>query len=148
MRTTEAATAGEDAYTALLDRTASSAAAGRSVIVRALSTWNMPTLADDGASIVTEMIANAVQHAQGDYVRVTVFRSRTDRVRIAVADRSPEPLPAFRAPHPDAERGRGLRLIAALAHRWGTDRLPWGKQVWAELETPQPHASLAAASPV
>jgi hypothetical protein len=33
----------------------------------------------------------------------------------------------------DDLRGRGLALVDALSDQWGTDRLQWGKRVWAEL---------------
>jgi hypothetical protein len=45
--------------------------------------------------------------------------------------------PVLRPQHPrgaDREHGRGLLLVAALAEDWGTDPLPSGKRVWAELQ--------------
>ncbi|MFF0221257.1 ATP-binding protein [Streptomyces sp. NPDC004629] len=42
-------------------------------------------------------------------------------------------LPVRKNPDTADESGRGLALVEELAVRWGTDPLPWGKQVWAEL---------------
>jgi hypothetical protein len=37
----------------------------------------------------------------------------------------------------DAERGRGLAIVAQLSARWGSRRLgPYAKAVWAELPLP------------
>ncbi|MFJ1644216.1 ATP-binding protein [Streptomyces sp. NPDC088258] len=51
---------------------------------------------------------------------------------VEVSDPLPDP-PVERAPGPDDERGRGLRLVACSARRWGTRRGKTGKTVWFEL---------------
>jgi anti-sigma regulatory factor (Ser/Thr protein kinase) len=89
-------------------------------------------LAEDGATIVSELVANAVQHARRDSIRVVVERPETARVRIGVVDFSKTP-PVRKASDPEDEGGRGLTLVEKLAEGWGTAPLPWGKQVWAEL---------------
>jgi hypothetical protein len=35
-----------------------------------------------------------------------------------------------------AEGGRGLRIVAALAQRWGVDTTGTGKVIWFELDLP------------
>jgi hypothetical protein len=42
-------------------------------------------------------------------------------------------LPVVRSPGPDAEGGRGLLIVSALARSWGTEPLSAGKCVWFEL---------------
>ena len=42
-----------------------------------------------------------------------------------------------------AQRGRGLALVAALSSRWGYEKKPRGKRVWAEL--PARRAGLTSA---
>lgn len=63
----------------------------------------------------------------------------TGRVPLAllveVSDPLPDP-PAVRAPGPDDEGGRGLRLVACSSRRWGTRRGKTGKTVWFELPLP------------
>lgn len=58
-----------------------------------------------------------------------------DTLRIEVTDTRDDELPAPpRLPSPEAESGRGLLLVDALADRWGvTPGPPPRKTVWAEL---------------
>jgi anti-sigma regulatory factor (Ser/Thr protein kinase) len=86
--------------------------------------------------VVSEAVTNAVRYGQG-HVELTVLVA-SDRVRIEVSDANPEP-PRKRASRDGlADGGRGLYLIEALTHTWGTrpraDRR--GKTVWLELMTP------------
>jgi hypothetical protein len=41
-------------------------------------------------------------------------------------------------PDAEAEGGRGLVLVQALADRWGSDRLAAGKCVWFEIDARSP----------
>ena len=42
--------------------------------------------------------------------------------------------PQPRAPGPEGESGRGLTVVAALSHRWGSERTGHHRKVvWAEL---------------
>ncbi|MEU2155211.1 ATP-binding protein [Streptomyces sp. NPDC019396] len=104
----------------------------------ALAAWRLDDLADDGALIVSELVAIAVQHARGRSLRVTVTRSESARVRIGVVDKSKR-FPQLRAPREEDENGHGLALVRTLAGDWGTDPLPWGKRVWAELHMKDSH---------
>jgi anti-sigma regulatory factor (Ser/Thr protein kinase) len=85
---------------------------------------------DDARIVITELAANAVAHARSPFT-VSIQGGSTS-VRILVRDRS-HVLPAMRDRSLTAPSGRGLRLVGALAMRWGVDRLPDGKVVWAEL---------------
>ncbi|MFI1953509.1 helix-turn-helix domain-containing protein [Streptomyces xinghaiensis] len=98
----------------------------------ALAARGMEELTDDGALIVSELVSNAVRHARSHAIRVTVTRPGPSRVRIGVVDKSTR-LPELGEPRDEDEGGRGLPLVRALARDWGTDSLPWGKRVWAEL---------------
>ena len=73
----------------------------------------------------------ALVHSGSRCLRVTVSRPGSRWVRIAVTDKS-RTLPVRRAADTDDESGRGLGIVEAVSDRWGTDRLPWGKRVWAE----------------
>ena len=58
---------------------------------------------------------------------------RVHQLRVAVADEDPT-VPAPQPIDLEAERGRGLMLVAALASRWGTALTGRGKSVWFELD--------------
>jgi anti-sigma regulatory factor (Ser/Thr protein kinase) len=82
----------------------------------------------DALAVIDELTSNALRHSQAPY-RVSLTRS-DDRLRIEVADGSPEPA----APRkPGMDGGRGLLLIKAYSLGWGQDIHPDGKIVWAEL---------------
>lgn len=120
-------------YTTTFSREETSAAPARRLVRVALAAWAMPDLVDDGQVVASELVANAVRHARGETIRVTVTQVRPGRVRVAVVDLS-HALPCRREPSPDDPRGRGLVLVEALAVAWGWDSMHWGKRVWAELE--------------
>jgi anti-sigma regulatory factor (Ser/Thr protein kinase) len=84
---------------------------------------------DTAALLVSELATNAVQHA-GTSFTVTVKVGR--RVRVEVVDHSPAP-PLPRHVPVEADHGRGLSIVAALASRWGTAPTAEGKVVWFEL---------------
>jgi hypothetical protein len=46
-------------------------------------------------------------------------------------------LPILLHAGPDAETGRGLRVVSVLARAWGTSRTSAGKAVWFELTLPR-----------
>jgi anti-sigma regulatory factor (Ser/Thr protein kinase) len=82
---------------------------------------------------VTELVSNAITHACGEGMRVTVVSLSECRVRVAVIDQD-RTRPQLKPPTPDRERGRGLLLVHALSDTWGVELLPGGKRVWAELK--------------
>ena len=87
-------------------------------------------LLDDVQIVITELAANAVIHADSPFS--VSLRSTGSTVRIQVRDRSHAP-PAVRDDPGSGSSGRGMRIIAALARRWGVESAPDGKIVWAEL---------------
>ena len=81
--------------------------------------------------VVSEIVGNAVRHAQGDVMQVRLRRTG-NVLRIAVHDRSSSP-PAPREASFDDESGRGMMIIGALSSRWGWEPRPDGKVVWADV---------------
>ncbi len=80
--------------------------------------------------LVTELVANAVEHAAHE-VRLQVLLDH-DQLRVEVADDG-EGRPAVQAPDPLVEGGRGLRIVQQLAVEWGVAVAAGrGKVVWAE----------------
>ncbi|MFB4317176.1 ATP-binding protein [Actinomadura sp. 21ATH] len=108
-----------------------SPARARALTARALAGWNVgtPEDRDDVVLMVDELVANAVVHGRGP-VRL---RLRLDAAHLTaeVADDDPAaPAPPGRGPSDQAENGRGLMLVGALASAFGTRPEGPGKTVW------------------
>jgi anti-sigma regulatory factor (Ser/Thr protein kinase) len=87
-------------------------------------------LLDDARLVITELAANAVKHARSPFS--VSIRSAESTVRILVRDASLV-VPEMSDHTPTTPGGRGMRLVANLAVRWGVDAAPDGKVVWVEL---------------
>ncbi|MDO0915769.1 ATP-binding protein [Streptomyces sp. DT2A-34] len=88
---------------------------------------------DTAALVVSELVTNAIVHTASEHI-VCELHDGAELVRIAVRDEGcapgePHPLAA----RPDEEHGRGLLLIDALCHAWGTREQESGLVVWADL---------------
>ncbi|MFI8093876.1 ATP-binding protein [Streptomyces sp. NPDC086080] len=102
------------------------------------SDWEIsPSVAERAEHIVAELAANAALHGrvQGRDFRLALdldTATRTLRIEVSDTRGDRQPWPAA-VPEEEAESGRGLLLVDALADRWGTKPyLPSGKTVWAE----------------
>jgi serine/threonine-protein kinase RsbW len=84
----------------------------------------------DAKLVATELVNNAVIHGEG---RITLRVERhADTVRIEVVDEGIGNAPAIREEaRSDDAGGRGLRIVDALAARWGT--FEGTTHVWADL---------------
>ncbi|MCF3131059.1 ATP-binding protein [Streptomyces olivochromogenes] len=84
---------------------------------------------------VTELVTNVIRHVgEGSLVRVRVARTEGDRIRVEVTDSDPGAVPVPQRARDDAEAGRGLLLLDAVALRWGVERKSGrGKTLWCEL---------------
>jgi anti-sigma regulatory factor (Ser/Thr protein kinase) len=96
--------------------------------------WGVRSIADPVELIVSELVTNAVNAANGyqtaPYVRLRL-RMGTDHVLVQVWDGNPQ-LPQQQPHDLDAESGRGLEIVAGLSARWGAQPQPFGgKIVWA-----------------
>ncbi|MEV5136216.1 ATP-binding protein [Streptomyces syringium] len=111
---------------------AESVSRARRLIRTSLNTWGLDGLIDSGVLVVSELVANSVQHSGCTLVRVSVQRRAEDRVRVTVSDKCRD-MPVLGGPGADDETGRGLAIVEYLADVWTVDRRRWGKVVWAEL---------------
>ncbi|GIM89690.1 ATP-binding protein [Paractinoplanes toevensis] len=108
--------------------------AARNLVMQACHAWHLPGLLEDTWLVVSELAANAVEHACTDFI-VTVARGGTG-LHVAIHDcvsRFPRPSGSELA-GPQAslgERGRGLRLVHTVAAAWGAMPTRNGKVVWA-----------------
>ena len=89
---------------------------------------------DDRANVVLlghELVANAVEHSEGEHVWVTMLLT-PDVIRIEVADEGGPSEPAVAPFEPYASRGRGLRWVDELADEWGVEKGA-AQEVWFQI---------------
>lgn len=80
-----------------------------------------------------ELAANAIEHGGSGFFALALGRLPGDLVRLLVLDDGRERFPHLCAGSSPDGRGRGLRLVDALALRWGIiRRAPAGVAVWFE----------------
>jgi anti-sigma regulatory factor (Ser/Thr protein kinase) len=126
-------------FTVLLSPTRRGARLARLLTTAHLGDWGLPT--ESAAHIVAELATNAMIHGRvpGRDFQLSLTVHRDALLRIVVTDTRCERLPpapgATANPAADAESGRGLLIVEALADRWGVDIGPAPhKAVWAELD--------------
>ncbi|MGW8948599.1 ATP-binding protein [Streptomyces sp. NPDC055709] len=138
-------------FTQRFSSTPRGARLARHLALHQLHSWGIPhgtEVSETAAVLVAELAANAVTHGRvpgRDFELRLALEAGTLTVDVSDARgerRPPGPgaagFPADVAdPAGDAETGRGLVLVAALADRWSVlDRVPVGKTVRAELDLP------------
>lgn len=102
----------------------------RRFVAEAIELWDENFLLPDALLVASELATNVVNHARSPF-RVTIDRAM-GVVCIAVQDVAT--LHAVRQTvGDDITSGRGMTIVEALSRRWGSDDLPSGKVVWAEL---------------
>ncbi|MFI9612340.1 SpoIIE family protein phosphatase [Streptomyces sp. NPDC052023] len=94
--------------------------------------WGLTELAMTTELIVSELVTNAVRYAEPP---IHLRLLRDSRLTCEVADAS-STAPRLRHARSTDEGGRGLFLVAQLAHRWGARHTHGGKIIWAEQEIP------------
>ena len=83
------------------------------------------------ALLVSELASNAVLHAHTAFT-VTVARHE-HIVQVSVTDANPQP-PVIKHYDQTSITGRGLRILATAASRWGWELHEHGKTVWFEID--------------
>jgi anti-sigma regulatory factor (Ser/Thr protein kinase) len=116
--------------------------AAREFAVATLERWGATRRTEDVATVVSELVTNALRHALPDSGATHPSR----RVRLGLVEPGPCVLcavadPSRTPPVPKdadvlAETGRGLLVVGAFADRWGyTPPSDMGKVVWAMFST-------------
>ncbi|MFP3991025.1 ATP-binding protein [Streptomyces sp. E11-3] len=100
-----------------------------------LRRWQVPDpLAEDIVLAVSELVTNAVRHAEEADEAVSLWvRCGRDELRIEVDDGNPAPAALRHAAAADVS-GRGLLLVDILSHGWGVS--DDGKTTWASFRLP------------
>jgi anti-sigma regulatory factor (Ser/Thr protein kinase) len=102
----------------------------RRFVASLLDLWESVDENEVVALLTSEVVSNAVRHGSGD-VAVEVTLVTPEELRVCTRDQSPES-PVVRPPRPDGVGGHGLRIVEALARRWGVEKYPDHKVVWFE----------------
>jgi anti-sigma regulatory factor (Ser/Thr protein kinase) len=109
----------------------------RHLVLHVLRAWAAPQDQDDAALLVTELVANVIDHVGGDTSLTLELEASDDWLRIAVVDGSAV-RPVVQELSQERPRGRGMRIVDAIADRWGCDDHHGGKRVWFELAPAEP----------
>ncbi|APY85725.1 ATP-binding protein [Streptomyces alfalfae] len=134
-------------FTQCFSSTPRGARLARRLVAHRLDTWGHPYAGEVNetlALITAELAANAARYgrtAPARDFRVHLVEAVDGTVRVEVTDTRAERLPVVAGVvDPEAEAGRGLLLVEALACRWGVMPRPDGpgKTVWAELRVTDP----------
>lgn len=84
----------------------------------------------DLRTIVSELIGNCVAHGNGSQIELAIDVTPDGWVRGTVVNGGMGRV-AISEPRPEGEGGLGLRIVDAIASRWGVDRP--STDVWFEL---------------
>ena len=129
-----------DGCTTILGPGKSSVRRAREVVRKRLAEYGLQDLVDIAELLVSELATNAVVHAGGCYRLTLSLGIGTLRCEVADERRQLPRPPNGQVENDDgdSESGRGLLLVDALSHRWGSRLTGEGKEVWFELETGAP----------
>lgn len=110
--------------------------AARRMVLALLAGWEAAAQrGEDVALLVSEVVTNAVEHAGGEASLELELSLSQGWLRVSLADGS-SIRPQLREldPTDSYPRGRGMRLVERIAHRWGSEEHHGGKRVWFELD--------------
>ncbi|WP_307248817.1 ATP-binding protein [Catenuloplanes indicus] len=104
----------------------------REVVTEACMRWGLPDAVAPASLIVSELVANVVDHAHTSMTLEIALRP--GRLLISMRDGSRVPPMLRRDTTAPSARGRGLLLIEAVSADWGYRLDAAGKTVWTALE--------------
>jgi anti-sigma regulatory factor (Ser/Thr protein kinase) len=122
-------------YSDTLPKTASSAAEARRVLDRLAGEVDADVL-DDARLLVSELVANAVEHVREDGQIGLRVELRDGVLRVDVLDPGAGFVPRARRPDDPKGSGWGLHFVARLADRWSADAGRFNR-VWFEIDAPR-----------
>lgn len=101
-----------------------------------LHSVELAPLTEETELLASEVVTNALIHGDSDVSMD--LRRYPNRVRVEVRDSDPHlALPvSISLAEDEAEDGRGLLIVSAIASAWGNSPSGRGKTVWFELSTP------------
>ncbi len=99
------------------------------------SCWPTTDRLDVVVLAASELASNAVQHSAA--APTATVACDGGRLLVELVDDRPHDLPCLADPHADHPAdglGHGLRIVAAIADRWGVTVRPTSKIVWCEFD--------------
>jgi len=109
-----------------------SVSVARRLVRELLAVWGVPHDREDVELLVTELVANVVDHVRGEVDLTLELSLAGTRLRIAVVDGS-SIRPVVQELSHERPRGRGMRLVEEIADRWGAEDHGDGKRVWFDM---------------
>ncbi|WP_180268746.1 SpoIIE family protein phosphatase [Streptomyces sp. Ru87] len=100
----------------------------REVVESRLATWNLDQLMFSTELIISELVTNAVRYGGDGPIGLRLIK---DKYLICEVSDVSQTQPRLRRARLSDEGGRGLFLVAQLAHRWGSRYTENGKTIWA-----------------
>ncbi|MEU4488006.1 ATP-binding protein [Streptomyces purpurascens] len=110
-------------------------AALRRILRLELGMWGLHDVVDEAQLCVSELVANVITHVGTGTPATLAVSMKGTHLRIEVHDPDTRALPVLRDASTDAEEGRGMALVDAVADRWGVRLCPDRKVTWCELAT-------------
>jgi anti-sigma regulatory factor (Ser/Thr protein kinase) len=114
----------------VLPRSMTAPALARGFVASTLTSWAVRDTFADVPLLASELVTNAVRHANGD-VALSLQLDR-DRMRVSVRDNSDAP-PVMGDLATAHDGGWGLHIVDQLASSWGLETDSEGKTVWCEV---------------
>jgi anti-sigma regulatory factor (Ser/Thr protein kinase) len=118
-------------FSEVLPKAAAAAAMARRALDRLAGEVDQRRL-EDARLLVSELIANAVEHVEQQGIIELRIDNDDERLRVEVLDPGEGFAPDGHRPPAEAESGWGLHFVSRIADRWGADRGDRGR-VWFEL---------------
>ena len=112
---------------------ARSPATARKLLLSALD-GREASAVEDAVLMMSELVTNAVRHTRAVLFVLVTIENHT--LHVDVTDDNPT-LPTPPDPEHADTNGRGLRIVDALATRWGVTPTTQGKTVWFETQLAQ-----------
>ncbi|MET9967378.1 ATP-binding protein [Streptomyces sp. NPDC006356] len=107
----------------------------RRVVGLHLGSWGLLEVVEAAQLCVSELVSNVITHVgYGTPATLAVSMSGT-HLRVEVHDPDTRALPTLIEANADAEAGRGMALVGAIADSWGVQLLADRKVTWCELAT-------------
>jgi anti-sigma regulatory factor (Ser/Thr protein kinase) len=106
----------------------------RRLLRTTLDVWqcSSPEGAADAELLTHEIVANAVEHAGAEHSLVLELAHSDGWLHVSLADGSAV-RPMIREINTPEVGGLGIRIVDAIADRWGADDHHGGKRVWFEM---------------